>query len=757
MRCRRRLGLVPAAPLVLLVVVVAVAVGVAVPAARALAAPVAARISASGVGYIGQQVPGLIPRTFRPPPATLNLYSCGDNDFATVTQQNTTLDLTIDQLSLSLPATGILRIDVTLSASARGDAYLDKLYACTGSQTCSDSLSIRGAHALVDFAASVDGAGKPHLALANVQLELAREDVDVEVSGCPEGPVVTALIGVAKDYALDLALQVISNLAMEQVGPKLEQAVAGLMSYSGNVAFTAVNARLTRLDFLTTGIEVGADVDLLARFPAAACLAADPGPPAAFAGVAPDLARAPDAHLAVAVNLGLVANALYQVWHQGYLCVTPDSLRGLGIDLDPALAAVAPLLPGFPAGTRVTAEVRVGAPPTVEGSAAADAKLTLHVDRTAVDLLVIPPDGPDGPDGNERRLHLDLDISATAEVALDPASNTLTLRVDEVRVDRMAVDDQLGLAQMGFDFARVRMLLETMVLPRILAQVGSIPVSGRVFGGMDGVYAILRGLETTPAYLAAKADLFHAPADDHDPPTTQIVSRPSQAVRPADARLGLGGTDAQDPPELLKFLVSVDGAPAAAPTFRHQIAVGAAGATATYHVVVKAVDLAGNVDPVGASADVLVDGVLPTLTLDDPPRGVITTVRPRLSWRATDDLTASGKLVARVRVIRTPLHGGDAETPISDVTLPPGAREIALAGLQPGRQYRAEVTVSDEAGNQAASTALFEVSPDASDGQGCGCVVGGAGRGHRSPVAALLLLGVAFFARLLRRRPRAIV
>jgi len=302
----------------------------------------------------------------------------------------------------------------------------------------------------------------------------------------------------------------------------------------------------------------------------------------------------------------------------------------------------------------------------------------------------------------------------------------------------MTVDDHLGLEASGVNMDHVRSLLETNVLPAALSGIGQIPITGPVFGA-NGVYVILKELKTTPAYLGVKADLFMAPAGDKDPPTTTIVSKPTTVVSPANARLVFGGSDKEIPTELLQYHVLVDGK-SILPTFVKTLQVGTVGKSQLIHVEVHAVDLAGNEDRVGAAADVDVDGVAPQITVINPPRGVVGELAPALTWTATDDKSGAERLSAHITV--TDMAGAMAK--VDDRDLGAGAKTTTLQGLVAGHTYKADLVVSDEAGNQSTSELIFGVSSDAGAG---GCAVGHGAGGALSA----LLVGLAL---LLARRRR---
>lgn len=700
-----------------------------------------AYVSPSGVEFLEEQLPTYLPDYLAPPAITMQVADpCPGDTAITFTQQNTDLYLWIDAFDLSLPADGTLRADVTLTTWALGEAYIDNPYLCFGEALCDDELYIEGVRAVIDFAAWVDADGRPRVQLAQVDLELTPEDIYFALSNCAIDDIVNLVIDVGKGWAMDMLLEKVEAMAQEQLAPKLEEMLAGFASYEGTLGSGDFAARLTSVDLQPSGIGVGADIDLTSAYPAAACVGSDPGDPASHQGSAPNLAGGVPSHVGMSVNLGLVDDALYHVWHEGFMCVTPETLGALGIDFD--LNAVGGLLPGFPEGTTFSLSGNVTVPPRVEGSAGEDATLELILAGVVVELYA------NLPDGTVRTLRLDLDASATASVAIDPAINALALQIGEVSIDRLEVDDEFGLEEAGFDFAKVEQLLEERVLPGIIDQLGALPVTGPVFGGLAGYYVILREIRTTSAYLLVKADLFRAPADDGNAPDTTIDEQPTRIVRPGDAEIVVSGVDAEIPSELLRYELRVDGVVADA-TYVRKFEIGEAGRTATYQVAVAAVDLAGNRDNTPAETQVTVDGVLPQLQLLEHPVGVIDTAAPLVTWSASDDLTAPEAIAASAKIYT--LRADRSSELVGEVDLGVGQTSATLA-LEPGHEYRVVLTVTDQAGNAASDAMLFQVSGDAPSlaTGGCGCTAAprrGAAAG--SGVAAALLAAAAL---ILRRR-----
>lgn len=697
----------------------------------ASASPVDARLTTKGLKFVETQVKALVPSVLDLDPTVITLSDtvCSQGPI-TLTQESTHLEIQLESFTLT-PIAGALRIDVVVSVEGNGSSRFDRVYACYGNETCDETISIQHAHFTIDLAASIDGQGKPHIAIQNPVIDIKPENLSFELSGCPEAGIVDALYGLVEKFAVQVGTLVAESLVSKQVGPQLEGMIANYLTFKGNAGFVNYQATLTGVDLSTNGVTIIGDVDLTSVYPMAACLASDPGEPGAVAGAVPDLSGGTPTDVSVAVNLGVVQDAIYHVWHEGLLCITPDTLNTLKVDLS-ALNQLATLLPDFPLTTTWAIEANVAVPPTIEGSPANAAKLAVHVNQVGLDLIA------NLPDKSTRTLHVDLDATLTASVIVDPASNALALEVDGVKIDQMNVVDHLGLEASGVSMTHLQQLLETQILPGTLGSLGQIPVTGPVFGGIANAYVILRGFTTTPGYLMVKADLFMAPATDNDAPTTAIVSKPDHLVMPSDAKLVLGGTDKQDPTELLRYRVSVDGK-LSDPTYVRTLTVGQVGKSGLVHVEVHAIDLAGNEDKKGVTADIDVDGVAPTLMVTDSLRGAVGDLSPTVHFVAMDDRTAATALVTHVTVTEV---GGAAKN-VMDVDLAAGARDATLSGLAASHSYQAVFTVRDQAGNSASSTMRFDVSSDASGG---GCHVAGGSSG------ALTLLIVAAALVLARRR-----
>jgi len=688
-------------------------------------------ISPSGLDFVAEQVPSYVPDHLAPPAITQQLFTCLGRP-VTATQRDTQVDVQVNRFKLSVPRDGVLRLDLGLSVWANGELYVDNPYACFGEATCQDDLSIWDAGAVIDFDVSVDAAGRPRVRLAKVDLQLLPDDIYFALSDCAIDDVVNWVVDFGKDWFLDFLLDKVEEIAAAQLEPMLEEMLAGFTSYQGSLGIASFRAQLDDIDARTSGVTLGADVDIYNDYPAATCIGHDPGEPGSHSGSAPNFASGMQSHLGVAVNLGLVDDALYQVWRNGLVCLDQDGLANLGFELPVDL--ITGLLPGFVPGTTLTLEASLAEPPRVSSRDGSDAELTLTIRGMTVDLT------GHIPDGTTRGLHVELDASATASVAVDPSINALVLQIGGASIDRFVMEDQVGATEMGFDAARLREVIEKRMMPRILDQLGRMPMTGPVFNFAD-YYLLLRQVRTSSSHLIANADLFRAPANDHTAPGTALVGRPGALANPTTALFRVRGQDDLVPEDLLRYRVVVNGE-ARPPSWVKQFTVGEAGVTATYDVAVSALDLAGNEDPTPERASVTVDGIAPAIKLLGERHRELSDTRVHFEWSMSDDLTAAAAMTAHVALYRVDdASDWTSNHLVGTVVMAPGQTACEL-DLEPGALYRVEVSVTDEAGNQSTASMMTELAG------GGGCSAGG-GRGS----AGLgLLLGLAALLAMRRRR-----
>jgi len=726
----KRISFIPVLP-----VLVAVAL-----AAPAHAHEMSGHIAPSGLEFLGDQIPSLLPTHMSPPAMTMDLLDCPGDRVVQLTQRDTELDLVVDDSTLSVPQPGVLRVELQFDVFANGEAYVLYPYACFGSATCHDELTLYDARAVFDFTAGVDADGKSKVTVTNIDLLVVEDDIDFVLSDCAIDSVANWVIDYAKGWLLDMLLEKLEGVAQEQMAPFLERLLDGFLGYEGTFAITDFAFAITDIDPRSTGLSMSGDLDFFSSFGANACVGADPGEPASHPGTAPDLSAGASTDISLALNLGVVDDLRYQVWRDGIACLNEERLRALGVELD--LADAASVLPGFPPTSELDISLRLAVPPRVEGGLGNSAMLTLVANDIEVSV------SGTAPDGTVTELVVEVDAAATATVAIDPSINALTLQINAVQIVRFGVNEEYA-AETGFDVAQLQVVIETLMLPTLLDELTDMPITGPIFG-VAGYYLLLRDMSTSPSHLMVDADLFRAPATDGVAPQTRILDYPRQPVRPADAIVYAAATDDLIPGELLRYRFSVDGV-AQPPSYLSLLQVGADKESGTYQVAVSALDLHDNEDQTPEVVSVTVDGIRPTLRLltDRIVQLESNVSSVTVEWNATDDLTPPERIGARVSLYRIldPQDLTDSEL-IGEAVLAPGSSQ-ATVSVSADQRYRVIVTVTDEVGNATYTSALVRVAGESS---GCGCSQSGANPAGGAPVA-LALLSLLLW----RRRERVVV
>lgn len=695
-------------------------------AAPAVAHDIRAYVSQEGLDFISAQVPPLVPTDLYPEDVSKD-FSC-----MTGTQRDTHVQLSVDDFGITIPQEGRLSLYLALSAYADGELFVDDLYACNGSMTCQDEFILNDARAWIDFDIQlVDN--RPTVSMVSVDLDLSEDDIDINFSGCVVGDIAEWMIDFAKQYVIDYILEKAEEMAETTLGPKIETMLAGVGAYEGSVGSTDFTAVLEDILVKDGGIDIGADIDLSTAFPAAECVAEfDEGEPGDTDGDVPDLSVV-HSHVGLALNFGALNDALYHVWRRGLTCLTGDHLAALGVVLP--TDHIMELLPGFPPGSELDIELRFVKPPRVMAAAESeDPAITLIIEGAEARLIGHLPDGTD------KTIDISLDVEATVAAGVNPESNAMVATPVGVKITRMYID-QIYAAEIGIDTGRLLEVLHDHMLPKMLAKMGEMPLTGPVFAAGD--YAvILRALGNNDAFLTVNADLFKVPGGDVGKPETSIIEYPYGPVSPANALVRVSGVDGMIPTELLRYVVYVNGVAKPASYIR-QFTVGAPGESGTYKVEVAAMDLSGNTDVIPATVDVVVDGIAPKVLLAGPR--VIATEgggTTEMTWTMSDDITDPALLGVRIELFEvTDQSDALATELVETIQLPVGTTAGAVT-IEGEKLYRAEVHVTDAVGNSTVSTVLLDATT-----AGCGCRAGGGG----GAAAGLpLLLALALFVR--RRR-----
>ncbi len=673
---------------------------------------VSTHLTPDGLSYLNDHAAQALPSTLEIDDISVELYECEDDDNATVTQRNTVVDIDIATFALEQPEAGVIRIELEFSASATGELFIDNPFLCAGELDCVDSATFTDIHVTIDLAA--DGSDET-ITVTNVDLSnIGDENVELTIRDCALGTLGTELLGIAEGIALGQLEKALRKYTEEKLGPMLTGAIGDLARQDLELGQWNLKTEISEID-MRAGIRLVGDIDITGDR-ALACFA-DPGEPAAHPGPRPNVLEGAPTHFATSINLGLLDDLFYHVWSSSGRCE--------GSPMDGSF--IGDYLTEFPSGTTWRTVTNVKQPFRVTASDNAAADLTLVIPEIEIELKATLPNG------EERVGTATIAAEAQAAATVDPNTATLRMAVLGARVTDIRVDDELDLAEQGFDAARIGQLVNDHYLPQqldsFLADDVVVPLG---FGG-SGLYTIVRDLSTSSAYLTLKADLFVAPANDDSEPDTEITDAPSQIVRPEDAFVYVSGRDAEIPSELLSYKVTQNGIEMP-DTRLGWVQVGVRGATNTYLVEVAAQDLAGNVDSSPATVEVTVDGIRPSIQILQAPSAG----NSHIEFYVADDLSDISDVDLRLEIVDLD-DSSEGRTRL--VELAAGTTKAKLAGLQGGHSYRVTLIATDEAGNEAVSSHAF----DAPNG-GCSSTGGATGS------VLVILLALALVAMPRRRR-----
>ncbi len=680
-------------------------------------------LAESGVDFVADNAPAALPSVFELPTITKS-FTCMDFE-----QSNTTVNMGIDRLDIDMPSQDRIVVDLDFNIAANGELFADDLYACFGSATCQDTMQLDKGTAVLQFDVEIVG-GEPRVATHDIDLTVNPEDFDFVLDECGfTGSALTTAIDFTEGWILDYVEGKIITMAEENFAPMLEDTLSGLAMES-----IYMRASVEDLYFPNDGVSVTIDSGFPYTRAAAKCMEAfdKPRPNRATGASVPDI-QAGTNDVNMAVNFGLLNDALYAAWRTGVFCLTDKHIAGLGVEVD--LSMVGAMMPGFPAGTAFSLELNFTDYPQVRGAGTDASSLTLEVEGIELQIH------GDRPDGTRNTLAAEISLEATAKLGVSPGSNAIYAQLAGAEITHMRMTDERDATGAGFDVARIQQLVHQAILPHMLHEMGPIPLTGPVFEVSD--YAILlRSIETNKAYAAAGVDLFAIPANDTTAPDTSIVDAPALG-NAHSAVIRVSGTDAEIPSDLLKYQVTVNGE-AREPTFIRDIKIGAAGFTNNYDVTIAAVDLAGNVDSSPARATMLVDGIVPFVAVQGARTRDADEGPTEVRWNMSDDTTATEALTARLEIyeLADPADALSAKL-VETQELAPGVTSAMVDLEKAGGLYRVEIHVVDEAGNDSRSSLLLS---SATVG---GCSTSGS-RGGSS--AALLLVALLLVWRRQRRQ-----
>lgn len=674
---------------------------------------IAVRARPGGLAFVAGTVRDLVPSRVDLPPL-------GDSGGISITGGRADIDMHSVDL---VPHDGQLEVRASLDLHVSG--LVD-----AGFTQCDIDIYAQpvGIGATVDLGTSPQG--KVVATAVALNIDLTADQFELDSHGCFLGDVVEAVLGAAEAWALEKATGLLEDVAGDLILPKLQDAIEQLGSLELQRDGFTLQGGVTRVDLdAADGMSVAIDGQVQWTGPVDPSLD-DPGEPPTEAPIGAALpAGYGPGDFALAASDQVVTRALYQAWRGGLFA---QLLSGLSPDLALDEGGLAAKL-GLPAGTTVGVAIAVGAPPTVSFGRGPDATgVRIGLEQLVVTATITAPGAPSST------LVANVDGVLGARVALDPGAGALAIEPTDLTITRL--DVTAGSESLNVDPARLAAFIEAVAVPALSDVLAGIPIAPAL-QPVDGVFAIARDMQTKSGWLRVAADLYRPDPNDRTAPDTELV-RPPSVVSPALARFAVTGTDDTTPPELLRYLVVLDGvAQTTEPAFGSTVRVSAAEGN---HVVeIRAVDLAGHEDLTPAVHSFYVDGTPPELALTAQPDDVIGGDQASFAWTAGDDRTPALAVETRWELRKVAGGEGRGEVVASD-DFTAGRLSADLGDLDANGLYVFTVVARDEAGNVTSVEYGFAVQPG-----GGGCSAGGSAAPW---LIVLLALGLV----VARRRRRAV-
>ncbi|MEZ0313154.1 MAG: hypothetical protein ACAI38_15375 [Myxococcota bacterium] len=400
----------------------------------------------------------------------------------------------------------------------------------------------------------------------------------------------------------------------------------------------------------------------------------------------------------VAISSRFAQNVVESAWRAGWLCLEVPS----------AAPAIDDLLATLVKGTTTHVTLNALAPPRVAFVASETGSATVELSRLSGHIAVTVP--------NDRDYTADFlgNLSIAADTRMRAATRELVLATTEASVTPLQIT--LGSSSLGFTQDGVDRFVRNAVMPFVTKQIGDLPI---ITGLFDAAYVAITigALRTTNDAVIAEIGLVDIDASDAVPPTTAIGAAPVCPCSP-DVAITVASTDNTTIGELMRHQVTVDGSPADSDlrAGAQVLVEGLADGQHTIHLA--AVDLMGNLDPVGFDVNVDVDALPPTIRFAEQPRGIVGTHGLRLRIEAEDDTALAERIAYQVGIVSSQAV---PDTIIRSGTVRHG-EVLALDDLPDSATIRVRATAQDTAGNSAEASVTMAVLEQPT--MGCGAVHG---------------------------------
>ncbi len=678
--------------------------------------PMQMTIPPLGISYVEDQAPRLLPEEIKLGPFTFT-YAGVDTEM-----RNTVMNLKMGDVLITILKDDVIRVDTHITGKMDGDVDIAVSSSGILTQSCMQDTLVGGAgvRLITDLRLIVNEDSVPELVFepsvlypTGIGISYNADDIFFALSECVLDDLITYGLGYVKDTILEWIETFIIELATDDIVPMLNDMLLAIFKVEGQIDFARFLIALDDAKIDGAGLFFDFNMDLYSPYEAAACLDI-PGTEPLPKSSALTTAGNPDAHVMLEVNIGLVEDAIYHVWHSGLLCITDKHIQALGIELD--LVPIVSLIPGFPPGTDYELDIRLAEPVEVAGVPGENANLELVIPNLTLEII------GHLPSGETKVVEISTGATASATLELESLSNSLAVRVNSFEIDALEITETVGL-----DAQRLREVLADYLIGPGLEELGTVSLVSPVFG-FGGYYLLPHSLSTSPSQVSLAMNIFKAPDDDFGAPTIFVASKPEGSVRPSEATIVFAASDSEmenvalfddlytlaDVQRLIRYKLTINGE-SFLPSHKRSITIGEQGKTGNYDISATALDLAGN-ESSELHLRLWVDGILPRARLLS--EGLVHGTDKdelEINWSMSDDSTSTASLLPKLEVYRfeDPSDATSAEI-IDQAFLERGSTSYAMVS-KPG-VYKWNITIYDEAGNTDSISAIYSVEE-----KGLGC------------------------------------